>query len=173
MFCFDSVEIPDLSVDYDTLNITETWYSATWCTNLRYSLLQCSRPVPERLSVPVEFLPLNYLTSMLVEIENQGNVNSGRPVTVTLWCSCSAVSWPELNSSDVWTCTFGYLSADGNSQGASALCSLSSKSSLCWIQQTCVFHNACRETWFLYTVVGAVILCSDGTKSLFLVYIIW
>ncbi|XP_010138082.1 PREDICTED: gamma-secretase-activating protein [Buceros rhinoceros silvestris] len=33
---------------------------------------QCSRPVPERLSVPVEFLPLNYLTSMLVEIENQG-----------------------------------------------------------------------------------------------------
>ncbi|NXD66692.1 GSAP protein, partial [Eolophus roseicapillus] len=33
---------------------------------------QCSRPVPERLSVPVEFLPLNYLTSMLAEIENQG-----------------------------------------------------------------------------------------------------
>lgn len=33
---------------------------------------QCSRPIPERLSVPVEFLPLNYLTSMLTEIENQG-----------------------------------------------------------------------------------------------------
>ncbi|NXI38145.1 GSAP protein, partial [Galbula dea] len=33
---------------------------------------QCSRPVPERLSVPVEFLPLNYLTNMLAEIENQG-----------------------------------------------------------------------------------------------------
>ncbi|XP_065486659.1 gamma-secretase-activating protein isoform X4 [Caloenas nicobarica] len=33
---------------------------------------QCSRPIPERLSVPVEFLPLNYLTSMLAEIENQG-----------------------------------------------------------------------------------------------------
>ncbi|NXI83432.1 GSAP protein, partial [Rhipidura dahli] len=33
---------------------------------------QCSRPIPERLSVPVEFLPLNYLTNMLTEIENQG-----------------------------------------------------------------------------------------------------
>ncbi|XP_051499690.1 gamma-secretase-activating protein isoform X3 [Apus apus] len=33
---------------------------------------QCSRPTPERLSVPVEFLPLNYLTNMLAEIENQG-----------------------------------------------------------------------------------------------------
>ncbi|XP_063011642.1 gamma-secretase-activating protein isoform X1 [Melospiza melodia melodia] len=33
---------------------------------------QCSRPVPERLSFPVEFLPLNYLTNMLAEIENQG-----------------------------------------------------------------------------------------------------
>ncbi|XP_064905196.1 gamma-secretase-activating protein isoform X3 [Columba livia] len=33
---------------------------------------QCSRPIPERLSVPLEFLPLNYLTSMLTEIENQG-----------------------------------------------------------------------------------------------------
>ncbi|NXY16267.1 GSAP protein, partial [Atrichornis clamosus] len=33
---------------------------------------QYSRPVPERLSVPVEFLPLNYLTNMLAEIENQG-----------------------------------------------------------------------------------------------------
>ncbi|XP_027585810.1 gamma-secretase-activating protein isoform X2 [Pipra filicauda] len=33
---------------------------------------QCSRSVPERFSVPVEFLPLNYLTSMLTEIENQG-----------------------------------------------------------------------------------------------------
>ncbi|XP_068892046.1 gamma-secretase-activating protein isoform X1 [Aphelocoma coerulescens] len=33
---------------------------------------QCSRPVPERLSVPVEFLPLNYLANMLTEIENQG-----------------------------------------------------------------------------------------------------
>ncbi|KAL2309064.1 hypothetical protein Nmel_005243 [Mimus melanotis] len=32
---------------------------------------QYSRPVPERLS-PVEFLPLNYLTNMLAEIENQG-----------------------------------------------------------------------------------------------------
>lgn len=32
--------------------------------------------MPERLSVPVEFLPLNYLTNMLAEIENQGNVNS-------------------------------------------------------------------------------------------------
>ncbi|NWU95923.1 GSAP protein, partial [Upupa epops] len=33
---------------------------------------QCSRPVPERLAVPVEFLPLNYLTNVLAEIENQG-----------------------------------------------------------------------------------------------------
>ncbi|XP_071408795.1 gamma-secretase-activating protein isoform X2 [Pithys albifrons albifrons] len=33
---------------------------------------QCSRPIPERFSVPVEFLPLNYLTNMLAEIENQG-----------------------------------------------------------------------------------------------------
>ncbi|KFQ14281.1 Gamma-secretase-activating protein, partial [Leptosomus discolor] len=33
---------------------------------------QCSRPIPERLPVPVEFLPLNYLTNMLAEIENQG-----------------------------------------------------------------------------------------------------
>ncbi|XP_066174816.1 gamma-secretase-activating protein [Sylvia atricapilla] len=33
---------------------------------------QCSRPIPERPSVPVEFLPLNYLTNMLAEIENQG-----------------------------------------------------------------------------------------------------
>ncbi|NXC94081.1 GSAP protein, partial [Certhia familiaris] len=33
---------------------------------------QCSRPIPERLSIPVEFLPLNYLTNMLAEIENQG-----------------------------------------------------------------------------------------------------
>ncbi|NXW65217.1 GSAP protein, partial [Eurystomus gularis] len=33
---------------------------------------QCSGPVPERLSVPVEFLPLNYLTNMLAEIEDQG-----------------------------------------------------------------------------------------------------
>ncbi|XP_050564094.1 gamma-secretase-activating protein isoform X4 [Cygnus atratus] len=33
---------------------------------------QCSRPISERLPVPVEFLPLNYLTSMLAEIENQG-----------------------------------------------------------------------------------------------------
>ncbi|KFP42467.1 Gamma-secretase-activating protein, partial [Chlamydotis macqueenii] len=32
---------------------------------------QCSRPIPERVSVPVEFLPLNYLTNMLAEIENQ------------------------------------------------------------------------------------------------------
>uniref|UniRef100_A0A8C0F7T2 Gamma-secretase activating protein n=1 Tax=Bubo bubo TaxID=30461 RepID=A0A8C0F7T2_BUBBB len=32
---------------------------------------QCSRPVPERLSVPVEFLPLNYLSNMLADIENQ------------------------------------------------------------------------------------------------------
>ncbi|KFV42877.1 Gamma-secretase-activating protein, partial [Tyto alba] len=32
---------------------------------------QCSRPVPERLSVPVEFLPLNYLTNMLADVENQ------------------------------------------------------------------------------------------------------
>ncbi|KAM6320559.1 gamma-secretase-activating protein [Aegotheles albertisi] len=33
---------------------------------------QCSRPVPERLPVPVEFLPLNYLINKLAEIENQG-----------------------------------------------------------------------------------------------------
>ncbi|NXN08511.1 GSAP protein, partial [Indicator maculatus] len=33
---------------------------------------QCSRPSPERLSDPVEFLPLNYLTNVLAEIENQG-----------------------------------------------------------------------------------------------------
>ncbi|NXT17277.1 GSAP protein, partial [Syrrhaptes paradoxus] len=33
---------------------------------------QCSRPIPERLSVPVEFLPLNYLANMLAEIESQG-----------------------------------------------------------------------------------------------------
>ncbi|NXY57638.1 GSAP protein, partial [Callaeas wilsoni] len=33
---------------------------------------QCSRPIPERLSVPVEFLPLNYLTNVLAEVENQG-----------------------------------------------------------------------------------------------------
>ncbi|XP_064300287.1 gamma-secretase-activating protein [Phalacrocorax carbo] len=33
---------------------------------------QCSRPIPERHSVPVEFLPLNYLTNTLAEIENQG-----------------------------------------------------------------------------------------------------
>ncbi|KFZ56665.1 Gamma-secretase-activating protein, partial [Antrostomus carolinensis] len=33
---------------------------------------QCSRPIPERLPVPVEFLPLNYLTNMLAEVENQG-----------------------------------------------------------------------------------------------------
>ncbi|NXG76231.1 GSAP protein, partial [Baryphthengus martii] len=33
---------------------------------------QCSRPIPERFSVPVEFLPLNYLTNMLAEIERQG-----------------------------------------------------------------------------------------------------
>ncbi|NXD79260.1 GSAP protein, partial [Halcyon senegalensis] len=32
---------------------------------------QSSRPIPERLSVPVEFLPLNYLTNMLAEIEDQ------------------------------------------------------------------------------------------------------
>uniref|UniRef100_A0A8C3PI17 Gamma-secretase-activating protein C-terminal domain-containing protein n=1 Tax=Calidris pygmaea TaxID=425635 RepID=A0A8C3PI17_9CHAR len=31
-----------------------------------------SQPVPERLSVPVEFLPLNYLTNVLAEIEDQG-----------------------------------------------------------------------------------------------------
>ncbi|KFQ27470.1 Gamma-secretase-activating protein, partial [Merops nubicus] len=33
---------------------------------------QCTRPIPERLSVPVEFLPLNYLINMLAEIEDQG-----------------------------------------------------------------------------------------------------
>uniref|UniRef100_A0A8B9VLV0 Gamma-secretase activating protein n=1 Tax=Anas zonorhyncha TaxID=75864 RepID=A0A8B9VLV0_9AVES len=33
---------------------------------------QCSRPISERRPVPVEFLPLNYLTNMLAEIENQG-----------------------------------------------------------------------------------------------------
>ncbi|NXU88442.1 GSAP protein, partial [Xiphorhynchus elegans] len=33
---------------------------------------QCSRPIPERFSGPVEFLPLNYLTNILAEIENQG-----------------------------------------------------------------------------------------------------
>ncbi|NXN60659.1 GSAP protein, partial [Rynchops niger] len=33
---------------------------------------QCSRPMPERLLVPVDFLPLNYLTNMLAEIEDQG-----------------------------------------------------------------------------------------------------
>ncbi|NXF04074.1 GSAP protein, partial [Smithornis capensis] len=33
---------------------------------------QYSTPVPERFSVSVEFLPLNYLTNMLAEIENQG-----------------------------------------------------------------------------------------------------
>ncbi|NXK04106.1 GSAP protein, partial [Herpetotheres cachinnans] len=33
---------------------------------------QCSRPIPERHSVPVEFLPLNYLTNVLAEVENQG-----------------------------------------------------------------------------------------------------
>ncbi|KAJ7396001.1 hypothetical protein BTVI_149370 [Pitangus sulphuratus] len=33
---------------------------------------QCTRSIPERFSVPVEFLPLNYLTSVLTEIENQG-----------------------------------------------------------------------------------------------------
>ncbi|XP_035178459.1 gamma-secretase-activating protein isoform X2 [Oxyura jamaicensis] len=33
---------------------------------------QCSRPISERLPVPVEFLPLNYLTNMLAEVENQG-----------------------------------------------------------------------------------------------------
>ncbi|NXN93660.1 GSAP protein, partial [Rhinopomastus cyanomelas] len=33
---------------------------------------QCNRPVPERLSIPVEFLPLNYLTHVLAEIETQG-----------------------------------------------------------------------------------------------------
>ncbi|NXL86923.1 GSAP protein, partial [Alectura lathami] len=33
---------------------------------------QCSRPIPERRPVPVEFLPLNYLTNMLAEVENQG-----------------------------------------------------------------------------------------------------
>ncbi|NXI52239.1 GSAP protein, partial [Chloroceryle aenea] len=34
--------------------------------------MQCSRPIPERLSVTVEFLPLNYLTNMLAEVEDQG-----------------------------------------------------------------------------------------------------
>ncbi|KAM8821391.1 gamma-secretase-activating protein [Eudromia elegans] len=33
---------------------------------------QHSSPVPERHSVPVEFLPLNYLTNILAEIENEG-----------------------------------------------------------------------------------------------------
>ncbi|XP_071590070.1 gamma-secretase-activating protein isoform X1 [Heliangelus exortis] len=33
---------------------------------------KCGRTVPERLSVPVEFLPLNYLTNVLAEIENEG-----------------------------------------------------------------------------------------------------
>ncbi|NXP20220.1 GSAP protein, partial [Scytalopus superciliaris] len=33
---------------------------------------QCSRPRPERFSGPLEFLPLNYLTNMLAELENQG-----------------------------------------------------------------------------------------------------
>ncbi|XP_074022180.1 gamma-secretase-activating protein isoform X2 [Numenius arquata] len=33
---------------------------------------QRNRPFPERLSVPVEFLPLNYLTNVLAEIEDQG-----------------------------------------------------------------------------------------------------
>ncbi|NXN27075.1 GSAP protein, partial [Nycticryphes semicollaris] len=33
---------------------------------------QCNRPLPERLPVPVEFLPLNYLTNVLAEIEHQG-----------------------------------------------------------------------------------------------------
>lgn len=33
---------------------------------------QCSRPVPERHPVCVEFLPLNYLTNVLAEIESQG-----------------------------------------------------------------------------------------------------
>ncbi|NXL27342.1 GSAP protein, partial [Glaucidium brasilianum] len=32
---------------------------------------QCSRPIPERQAVPVEFLPLNYLSNMLADIENQ------------------------------------------------------------------------------------------------------
>ncbi|NWS19539.1 GSAP protein, partial [Pachyramphus minor] len=36
---------------------------------------QCSKSIPERFSVPVEFLPLNYLTSMLTEIENQGSAH--------------------------------------------------------------------------------------------------
>ncbi|NXP51922.1 GSAP protein, partial [Heliornis fulica] len=33
---------------------------------------QCSSPIPERRSVPMEFLPLNYLTTMLAEVESQG-----------------------------------------------------------------------------------------------------
>ncbi|NXY83546.1 GSAP protein, partial [Alcedo cyanopectus] len=33
---------------------------------------QCRRPIPERLPVPLEFLPLNYLSNMLAEIEEQG-----------------------------------------------------------------------------------------------------
>ncbi|NWR30671.1 GSAP protein, partial [Tachuris rubrigastra] len=33
---------------------------------------QCTRSIPERFSVPVDFLPLNCLMSMLTEIENQG-----------------------------------------------------------------------------------------------------
>lgn len=65
------------------------------------------------------------------------------------------------------------LVIDGNCQGASALHSVSSKSSACWIQQTCVFQNMCGETWFLYTVVGVVTLRSDGAKDSFPVYTIW
>ncbi|OWK50274.1 Gamma-secretase-activating protein [Lonchura striata] len=45
---------------------------ATLGNNTECPPSQCSRPIPERLSIPVEFLPLNYLTNMLAEIENQG-----------------------------------------------------------------------------------------------------
>lgn len=129
---------------YHTEGNAETWYCATVWTNLKCSPSQCSRPISERRPVPVEFLPLNYLTNMLAEIENQGNLNSlefnyfGRPVSVTLR-SHSAISWQYRYS---WVvklqCSldmqFGFLSADGNCQSTWSLCIFSSKSSTCWIQ---------------------------------------
>lgn len=86
-------------------------------TNLKCFYLQCSRPVPERHPVCVEFLPLNYLTNVLAEIESQGNFNS------VLWKTgnCYPLMFTHCyKTSDVQTCRFR-LFVDRNHQSTSSL----------------------------------------------------
>lgn len=128
-------------------------------TNLKCFYLQCSRPVPERHPVCVEFLPLNYLTNVLAEIESQGNFNS------VLWKTgnCYPFMFTHCYKTLVMSERVGldFLLIEIIRMLPHCVYSHSESSVL----------NAVAK--LAYRVVVAVILCLNGEKGLYITYTVW